>query len=435
MADDGRAIPAGGVQPPAGAVDEARQDRTSDMDGDRHDRDAMTLDRHRRPWNPEPSRDRAPRRPGPGRAPGAPAQVPIPGALMLDPADLQALFQPIGSLSTGAVEGFETLARLKVQDRLLPPSAFLPGLRGPASMTLLAEMLRQAGDMLAALPPGHETCFVSVNVEASVLVMDGFMDVVLGFHGRHAGLGCGRLVLEIVESQAIDDTRRVRERLTMLRALGTRVALDDLGSAYASLNNLRDLPADIIKLEHGFASHLRERPKDLALILSLQGLATNLGKHLVVEGIEDGDVYDALRVLGVDLGQGFFIAEPMALDRLVSWLGEAAPPRPAAPDSLLGAYAGHLRVTEACRVLTQQLLPIAWTEAARNPHACTVGGFLDRRGLHDTEVGRAHKRFHEGLGLCHADRSAWQAGAEDFRLALEAAIAGHGAPRRSCDAV
>lgn len=403
------------------------------MDGDRHDLDAMTLDRLRRPWVPEPPRDRAPRRAGPGRLPGGPAPVPVPGALMLDPADLRALFQPIASLATGAVEGFETLARLKLQDTLLPPSAFLPGLRGPASMTLLAEMLRQAGEMLAALPPGHETCFVSVNVEASVLLMDEFMDVVLGFHGRHAGLGCGRLVLEIVESQAIDDTRRMRERLTTLRALGARVALDDLGSAYASLNNLRDLPADIIKLDHGFAAQLRERPNDLALILSLQGLATNLGKRLVVEGVEDWDVYDALRVLGVDLGQGFFIAAPMAPDRLVAWLAEGAPPRPVAPDSLLGAYAGHLRVTEACRVLTQQLLPIAWTEAARNPHGCAVGGFLDRRRLHDTAVGRAHKRFHEGLGQCHADRSAWQTGAEDFRLALETAIAGHGASRRSCD--
>ena len=128
-------------------------------------------------------------------------------------------------------------------------------------------------------------------------------------------------------------------------------------------------------------------------------------------------------MLGVDLGQGFFIAEPMPRDAILRVECEPAGVEIGRdPTSLLGAYASHLRVTEACRVLTQQPLPVSWTKAMQDPHACAIGRFFDRFGLHDTEFGHAHKVFHSRMDLCRIDRSAWQGGAELFRDALETAI-------------
>ncbi len=358
------------------------------------------------------------------------------GPFKLDRADLRALFQPIASLAGGEVVGFETLARLKVGDDLLAPSAFLPALRGRASVPLLQEMLRLAGDFLERLPPTAAEAYVSVNVEASVLVLDEFLEAVRVFCARHGTGACRRVVFEILESHAIDDVGRAARQLDTVRALGMRIALDDLGSAYSSLSNLRDLPADIIKLDHSFACHLGERPRDLALILSLQSLAANLGKQLIVEGVETPDIHDALRMIGVTLGQGYFIAKPMAPEAVLRWLaGYSAPDLADTPSSLLGAYAAHLRVTEACRVMTARPLPIAWTPTMQDPHACAIGRFFDRSGLHDTAFGRAHKRFHFGMGLCRVDRSAWRSGADAFRTALEGEIMARSGRPLACDAL
>ena len=92
-------------------------------------------------------------------------------------------------------------------------------------------MLRQAGELLECLPAGLSTAYVSVNVEASLLLVDAFGDAVRRFSARHGASGSQRLVLEILESHAIADIATSTQRLSELRAQGIRIALDDLGSA------------------------------------------------------------------------------------------------------------------------------------------------------------------------------------------------------------
>ncbi len=216
------------------------------------------------------------------------------------------------------------------------------------------------------------------------------------------------------------------DRLHAIRDLGIRVALDDIGSAYSSLINLRDLPVDMMKLDQSFARGLGQRPRDLHFVLSLQGLAHSIGKHLVVEGVETIEIRDALRVLGVELGQGYGIARPMPAEAVAAWATGCRIRHAGSdltPTSLLGAYAGHLRVVEACRTLMGQPLPVSWKKASKDPHACSLGVFFDAHGLHDTAYGRAHRRFHEVMALCTSDPARWRAAADGFQRELERALA------------
>lgn len=352
-------------------------------------------------------------------------------------ATIQAVFQPIEDLRTGEIVGYEALARMARGDRFLSPADFLSGLSQDDLADLFRTMLGQAVALRKSLVGDGPGLYVSVNVEVPLVLADGFIDLLRAVLDRYAFIPSGAVVLELLEGHATTDFARMSERLHAIRALGIRVALDDIGSAYSSLINLRDLPVDIMKLDQSFARGLGQKPRDLHFVLSLQSLAHSIGKRLVVEGVETAEIRDALRVLGVDLGQGYGIARPMPGAAVASWMAGRRTEHAdldRAPASLLGAYAGHLRVVEACRTLMGQPLPVAWKEASKDPHACTIGVYFDRCGLHETAFGRAHKRFHEVMALYETDPAGWHDGAEGFRQELERALADP-AQRFRCEAV
>lgn len=337
---------------------------------------------------------------------------------------IRAVFQPIEDLCTGEVVGYEALARLKHGDQLLSPADFLSGLSQDALTELFRTMLGQAMSLRKSLIGDGLDFFVSVNVEVPLVLSDGFVELLQDVLDQYAFIPEGAVVLELLEGHAAPNLAQMSERLNAIRALGIRVALDDIGSAYSSLINLRDLPVDIMKLDQSFARGLVGRPRDLHFVFSLQGLARSIGKRLVVEGVETPEIRDALRVLGVDLAQGYGIARPMPAEAVPGWLSARLPERvEQGPRTLLGAYAGHLRVVEACRTLMGQPLPLAWKDAAKDPHACSIGVFFDRQGVHDTAFGQAHKRFHEVMDLYEVQPVRWQTAADEFREALEGALA------------
>ena len=113
----------------------------------------------------------------------------------------------------------------------------------------------------------------------------------------------------------------------------------------------------------------------------------------------------------------------MPLSAVGPWLVERRPRSvDPVPTSLLGTYAGHLKVVETCRILMEQPLPVTWMEESKDPHACSIGRYFDLHGTHGTAYGLAHKAFHAVLALYAVDRESWQAGADEFRHALASEI-------------
>ena len=338
-------------------------------------------------------------------------------------------FQPIYALGQGQVVGFEALARLVDREALVMPSHFLPSLDAEDLLRLFRTMLIRSMGFLQTLDP-RGRLYVSVNVNASLVQRESFADLV-GFLLDEQGCQPDRLVLEILESEAIDSLEAMATSIRRLQSLGIRVALDDIGSAYASLTHIKDLPVNMVKLDRSFSRLLVDRPMDLHFVASMVGLARRLGRTLIVEGAETPDVVDALRMIGVAYAQGYALGRPMPASAVPLWLGTSeARPAAAGPRTLLGAYAAHLTFLETCQLLTVQPLPVRWQEGADDPHRCGIGRFLDRAGLHDADVGKAHKRFHQKLGSDDGSGSIEEAAAElgdAFVAALKASVgeAGH----------
>jgi EAL domain-containing protein (putative c-di-GMP-specific phosphodiesterase class I) len=331
-------------------------------------------------------------------------------------------YQPIVNLRSGEVIGVEALGRLEQDGRVLAPATFLDSFTVPDLDNLLFRSLRLGLAMLAACGATHPKLRLAMNVTPSVLTRDRFsrrfMDVL-----HEGGIDPGRMTIEILEGDQFLNIERAAAELRVLRGHGVQIALDDVGSAYSSLMRLRELPVDVIKLDQAFVRNMLQQPDDLQFVASMISLANGLRKKLVVEGAETAEIVDALQVLGVDAAQGYAIARPMPVAALRDWLaGHTVVKSTRTPTSLLGVYAAHLMIADAFRVVANQTMSLTLPASIHDPHACTIGRYLDRIGEHETPYGVAHKHFHAAILARETDAAAWDQAAEDFRITLEAAI-------------
>jgi EAL domain-containing protein (putative c-di-GMP-specific phosphodiesterase class I) len=137
-----------------------------------------------------------------------------------------------------------------------------------------------------------------------------------------AGLEPRALLLEITETVMMADYDIASHRLRELKDLGVVLAMDDFGTGYSSLGYLSRLPVDILKMDRSFLA-ANASPQASGLAAAIIALGGTLGVRVLAEGIESSEQYDALRALGCDFGQGFFIARPMDLAAMRAWLAEA----------------------------------------------------------------------------------------------------------------
>jgi hypothetical protein len=205
-----------------------------------------------------------------------------------------------------------------------------------------------------------------------------------------------------------------------MRAHGICVALDDAGAGYASILKIRELPLDAVKLNRGFLGRLRQQPDDVLFISIMQTLTAALGIKLVVEGVEDEDVLDALSMIGVRDVQGFLIAKPMDGATLTEWLRAYRPRRAwKLPETLLGAYAMHSNWVRSFEFYRAHASALERLQAI-NPFS--LDGFFAGQGSRYTAARDAYNTLQSLLQHTVADRASVQDAAGQFRGKLTAAL-------------
>ena len=224
-------------------------------------------------------------------------------------------YQPVVSLATDRVIGFEALLRWHHPDLgVVPPDKFIPiaeesGLIVPIGRWVLDEACRQAAEWQEGLPPGV-TVSMAVNVSASQIASSNLVQhVAQSLAG--SGLAPESLVLELTESVLVHDPDLAARRLHELQHLGVRLAIDDFGTGYSSLSYLRRFPFDILKVDKSFVATITDAAAIPAIVRGLLELGRTLGLETVAEGVEDAVQRDALRAQGCDLAQGYLFARPM----------------------------------------------------------------------------------------------------------------------------
>jgi diguanylate cyclase (GGDEF)-like protein len=221
---------------------------------------------------------------------------------------LDLAYQPLVDLKTGAVSGFEALARWTHPSRgPISPSEFIPvaeesGLIVPLGRWVLARAL----DTVA----GWDGAPVSVNLSAIQIARDD-VPAMVAEALEASGLPGERLTLELTESAIIQDPARATKVLGALKELGVRVAMDDFGTGYTSLAYLQRLPIDVLKIDQSFVSGMLADSDSVAIVRAILSLAAALGMETTAEGIDSPALAESLKALGCTHGQGFHYARPL----------------------------------------------------------------------------------------------------------------------------
>ncbi len=229
-------------------------------------------------------------------------------------------FQPVVDLRDGSIHLFEALARLTLPSgRTAYPEEFLPHLGTDDQRVLFAVVLEQALKVIESWGGAGARHDVSVNLPPVVL-QDRTLTAHVAESLRTHNLHPARLGLELLESQDMG-LEAQRRALQELAGLGVGLAMDDLGSGYSSLQRLSSFPFSAIKLDRGLFLHVYDKPLEtLSIMATLIQMGRDLGMNVVVEGLEDESLTEAAIILGAPLGQGYYLARPLAPADCLQWV-------------------------------------------------------------------------------------------------------------------
>jgi diguanylate cyclase (GGDEF)-like protein/PAS domain S-box-containing protein len=229
--------------------------------------------------------------------------------------EFEVHYRPLVELETGRIADVEALVRWRHPERgLLRPSEFIglaeeTGLIVPIGRWVLEQACRQVREWRELYPSNPP---LGANVNLSGLEFRhpeivGEVDRIL----RESGLEAGGLELEITETVVMADDEAVAPTLRGLDGLGVLLAIDDFGTGYSSLSHLKRFPIRTLKIDREFVAGLDRGPEDAAIVGAVLGLGRTLGLRVVAEGVDTTEHLVALRALGCELGQGYYLSQPL----------------------------------------------------------------------------------------------------------------------------
>ncbi len=218
--------------------------------------------------------------------------------------------------------GCEALLRWRRSDgNLVPPNQFIPVAEKSMLIHRLGSFVLENACKDAAewgmRYPQQLSVPVSVNVSVNQLNTENFVDQVKQALAN-SGLPANRLQLELTESVLVSKPEHIIHKLEDLRALGVTIALDDFGTGFSSLNYLRALPVDRLKIDRAFVQDLGDELAEEAIVNTIISLGRSLDLDVIAEGVEHAEQLDALARLGCRNYQGFYFSKPVEKSQLVN---------------------------------------------------------------------------------------------------------------------
>jgi diguanylate cyclase (GGDEF)-like protein len=224
-------------------------------------------------------------------------------------------YQPIISLQTGRIVGFEALMRWYTPDRgILNPADFMDaldtaGLIYSTDHWVLQSACQQAAEWSNKFSSEHSP-FLSVNLSAKNIKHPNLIKNIEEVINK-TKLNPSKLWIEITEEVSTPDDESAIEILKKLRSLGIQISLDDFGTGYSALNYLARFPVDVLKIDRSFVNMIGVNVGSQKIIEMIKTLSDHLGLILIAEGVEKAEHVAFLRSIGCEYAQGFFYAKPM----------------------------------------------------------------------------------------------------------------------------
>jgi PAS domain S-box-containing protein len=231
----------------------------------------------------------------------------------LELGEFRVHYQPIVSLQSGKIVGFEALSRWERPEGLLSPAHFIQiadetGIILPMNRLLLREACQQLRAWQSQFPCDPPLT-ISVNITPKEFAQPDFaaqMGTILG----EVGIDPSSVDVEITETIAMADPQRSNLVLSELKTLGVHLSIDDFGTGYSSLSRLQGFPVDALKIDRTFISKMDTDSETNEIVRIIIMLAHNLGLKVVAEGAETAEQVSLLKQLKCELVQGYFFARP-----------------------------------------------------------------------------------------------------------------------------
>jgi PAS domain S-box-containing protein len=233
----------------------------------------------------------------------------------LERGELIVYYQPIVSLASGKITGFEALSRWQRPEGMVSPAEFIPvadetGLILPINKALLLEacqQLRAWQSQFDCDPPLTMSMNITPKQFAQPDLAEGIGEML-----KQTGVDPGTVNLEIMETIAMGDADRALSVLSELKALGVRLSIDDFGTGYSSLSRLPRFPVDALKIDRVFISNMNTDRDSHEIVRLIISLAHSVGLKVVAEGTETEEQIAGLKRLGCEMAQGFLYSPPVS---------------------------------------------------------------------------------------------------------------------------
>src|SRR5438876_1142906 len=242
----------------------------------------------------------------------------------IDREELRVHYQPIVSLDSGQLAGFEALVRWQHPERgFINPSDFIPlaedtGLIVPLGIWVLRRACEQLGQWQWQ-SAANRSLFMSVNLSGKQVARPKLVSEIRQVL-EETRIEPKYLKLEITESAVMENAETAVQLLRRLKALGVQLSIDDFGTGYSSLGYLHRFPVNTLKIDRSFVGRIGEAAENIEIVRTIVSLAENMGMEVVAEGVETLSQLSQLRKLSCQYGQGYLFSRPVDAGSVTAWI-------------------------------------------------------------------------------------------------------------------
>ncbi|WP_076408955.1 GGDEF domain-containing phosphodiesterase [Shewanella sp. UCD-KL12] len=238
--------------------------------------------------------------------------------------ELVLFYQPKLDLKLNKVTHVEALVRWQHPDRgMIPPDTFIPIAEQMGQMNALTRwVINESIDQYLRWKAQGVELGIAINISAENLKDSHFCQYVLDVIADR-NVPIEALTLEITEDAVVSDPENAIKQLKVLKKYGLKLSIDDYGTGYSSLAQLKQLPVDELKIDKSFVQNLMVNLDDQIIVNSTLQLAHSLGLRVVAEGIEEEGALKWLAERGCEMGQGYFLSKPVDAEQIVDWLASS----------------------------------------------------------------------------------------------------------------
>lgn len=240
--------------------------------------------------------------------------------------ELEIHYQPIISIDSGKLLGFEALARWTHPTRgVIPPSEFIPLAEDSLLIIPLDRwMLLNACKKMREWQDRHprlKKCKINVNLSGKQFAQPDMLEMIQSVLNQ-SGLPADCLCIEITESVIMENLEQANQILQQIQQMGVRIDIDDFGTGFSSLTYLFQLPVNTLKIDHSFVRNLGKDARTTEVVRAIVTLAHHMEIDVVAEGVETQQQQNLLRDMRCDQCQGYYFARPMSLEAVEAYLLE-----------------------------------------------------------------------------------------------------------------